>query len=67
MTMWDRVQRLELELAQARASQQADRLMLGELLMSTARLTIERDTARALACRLEQELAHVEGRDDDGV
>lgn len=43
MSQWQRIQRLELELAEA----------LGTI----NRLTVQRDQARDIACRLEQELA----------
>lgn len=42
---WDRIHRLELELAEKDAT--------------IARLTVERDNARAVAVHLEQELAEV--------
>ena len=59
---WSRIQRIELELAQARAQRDADLLTLGDLLTKCARLTIERDSARAVAVRLEQELAYEQSR-----
>ena len=55
VTDWNRLNRLELDLAQGRAQRDADLLTIGDLLTKCARLTIERDTARSVAVRLEQE------------
>jgi hypothetical protein len=70
---WDRVQRLELDLAGrdarirqleeelAHAVQAASDLVTRRAaLMLLDSVTAQRDSARSVACRLEQELAHAE-------
>jgi len=59
---WDKVQRLELELADKDAQLRSLRLEVGALLRVAARHAIDRDTARAVAVRLEQELAYEQSR-----
>jgi hypothetical protein len=52
VTTWDRTNRLELELLQAKQSHHAD-------LIEYARVLTERDRARATACMLEAENAEL--------
>jgi hypothetical protein len=76
---WDRINKLELDLTVARRAYEDNLVMCGELLTRAATVTLERDRAREVACRLEEELAHMTGLvaglldveaeevDDDGV
>ena len=57
MTDWDRVNRLELQIAQLEARLHAQELQIGGLLLRVAKAETERDTARTIAVTLENDLA----------
>lgn len=60
MPDWDRIQRLEMELAQCRRTSDVLAGLVEEQRAAMDRLLEERDSARALAVRLEQEVAECE-------